>query len=175
MKRGFTLVELLVVIAIIGILTTVGAVSLKQAREKAKQAAALQQMNTFVKILTVVKGETGKTIREITEPVLSGDPSPSGYCSDPNPAYEAGWPCDQFQEAMIGKLIEVGGPIAQGLTAMRKDPWGRYYVLNPSENYRNGSFICTSGYIDSVYARGANRTDGSDNVSLPIPNIKCPG
>ncbi|MEK7139556.1 MAG: prepilin-type N-terminal cleavage/methylation domain-containing protein, partial [Patescibacteria group bacterium] len=40
-QKGFTLIELLVVIAIIGLLSTLGVVSLNSAREKARDAKRL--------------------------------------------------------------------------------------------------------------------------------------
>ena len=46
-KKGFTLVELLVVIAIIGILSTVAVVNLNSARNKAKEGAALAQLDSL--------------------------------------------------------------------------------------------------------------------------------
>ena len=45
-KKGFTLVELLVVIAIIGILSSVAVVNLNTARDKAKDAKAMQELST---------------------------------------------------------------------------------------------------------------------------------
>ncbi len=50
-QRGFTLVELLVVIAIIGLLATVGVVSLNQARAKARDAKRLSDVKQISKAL----------------------------------------------------------------------------------------------------------------------------
>ena len=45
-NKGFTLVELLVVIAIIGILSSVAVVNLNTARDKAKDAKAMQELSS---------------------------------------------------------------------------------------------------------------------------------
>ncbi len=50
-QRGFTLVELLVVIAIIGLLATVGVVSLNRARAKARDAKRLSEVTQISKTL----------------------------------------------------------------------------------------------------------------------------
>lgn len=50
-QRGFTLVELLVVIAIIGLLSTIGVVSLNSARAKARDAKRLSDVRQMSSIL----------------------------------------------------------------------------------------------------------------------------
>ena len=50
-QEGFTLVELLVVIAIIGLLSTLAFVSLNSARQKARDAIRLNDMNNMLKAI----------------------------------------------------------------------------------------------------------------------------
>ncbi len=50
-QRGFTLVELLVVIAIIGLLSTIGVVSLNSARAKARDAKRLSDIRQLASIM----------------------------------------------------------------------------------------------------------------------------
>lgn len=50
-QKGFTLVELLVVIAIIGLLATIGVVSLNSARAKARDAKRIAQVTQIGKVL----------------------------------------------------------------------------------------------------------------------------
>lgn len=58
-QSGFTLIELLVVIAIIGILVAAIMVSIADARNKGKDAAAIQSMKEFEKLLLIEYSETG--------------------------------------------------------------------------------------------------------------------
>ena len=50
-KRGFTLIELLIVIAIIGLLSTIVVIALNQARQKARDARRLGDMQQIHKAL----------------------------------------------------------------------------------------------------------------------------
>ncbi len=52
-QRGFTLVELLVVIAIIGLLSTIGVVSLNSARAKARDAKRLSDIRQMISVLEI--------------------------------------------------------------------------------------------------------------------------
>ncbi len=54
-QSGFTLIELLVVIAIIGVLSSAVLASLNSAREKARDARRLTDLDTFVKAIRMYK------------------------------------------------------------------------------------------------------------------------
>ncbi len=71
-EKGFTLIELLVVIAIIGILATLGTVSLSSARAKARDAKRLsdvKQLSTGMEILAAL--DEVKNITCTSESTLS--------------------------------------------------------------------------------------------------------
>ncbi len=58
-ESGFTLVELLVVIAIIGLLSTIGVVSLNSARAKARDSKRLSDVKQIAKVLEIY--QSGKS------------------------------------------------------------------------------------------------------------------
>lgn len=71
-QKGFTLIELLVVVAIIGILATLGTVSLSGARAKARDAKRLsdvKQLSTGMEVLAAL--DEIKNITCATESTLS--------------------------------------------------------------------------------------------------------
>lgn len=59
-SRGFTLIELLVVIAIIGLLATLGVVSLDSAMKKARDARRLSDISQIQKALEIYKDTYGQ-------------------------------------------------------------------------------------------------------------------
>lgn len=58
-NKGFTLIELLVVVAIIGLLASVVLASLSSARDKGKNAAILQDVREFERLLQLEYNDTG--------------------------------------------------------------------------------------------------------------------
>ena len=66
-NKGFTLIELLVVISIIALLSSIVLASLNTAREKAKIAALVSEVEQFQLALELYKNQTGSYPREGTD------------------------------------------------------------------------------------------------------------
>ena len=84
-QRGFTLVELLVVSASIGLLSTIGVVSLNQARAKARDAKRLSDVRQLSSILELFyNGQQAYPFSPVagTQMSLAGAPGISGVICD---------------------------------------------------------------------------------------------
>lgn len=68
LARGFTLIELLVVIAVIGILSTIGLVSLNGAREKARDAKRISDLDIISKALIVYASDHDGKYPQVNDP-----------------------------------------------------------------------------------------------------------
>lgn len=76
-KRGFSLVELLVVIAIIGLLTAGALVGLNLAREKARDARRIQDVNEIGKALSIYQISDNSFPVSVSTTTLTGSDSVS--------------------------------------------------------------------------------------------------
>lgn len=88
-NRGFTLVELLVVIAIVGLLATVGIVSLNQARAKARDAKRISHVNQIGKILELYLAAKSKYPAELAGPIDADMSKGTGCISEGKGVEEA--------------------------------------------------------------------------------------
>jgi prepilin-type N-terminal cleavage/methylation domain-containing protein len=85
---GFTLIELLVVIAIIGMLSSVVLASVREAKIKAHNAWANQQVLQFAQAIYQIEFDTGHFPYDTSASFV-------GYCLDaPYCAASSGWPSD---------------------------------------------------------------------------------
>ncbi|TSC77733.1 MAG: Uncharacterized protein G01um101433_486 [Parcubacteria group bacterium Gr01-1014_33] len=162
-SRGFTLVELLVTISIISVLASVVLTSVNSARNKAKYAAAKTEINQFMKLIDVARGESGKTFGEITGNLCS-----ECACRGRGPAYsipkdDACW--GNYQAALNFLNTAAGGAIV--FNQAIADPWGSPYLFNENE----GEGGC---YTDNIASPGPNGLwYDSDDVNVNLPVIKC--
>lgn len=127
-NKGFTLIELLFVIAIIGILSSVVLASLGSARNNSKYARTQAELRNFIKIIEIARGESSKTLLEITGSgcsrcACSGD---LRNISDTSTCY-LNW------VNVLTKVQTASDGIVSGLDRLKRDPWGSPYLLDENE------------------------------------------
>jgi type II secretion system protein G len=107
-RRGFTLIELLVVIAIIGLLSAVVLASLNTAREKAKVAASVGQLEQLRTVVAMYMADTG---------------TPPPPCD---------LDCTAATDPYLNALGVPGwkGPYISGGVWNLKHPWGGHFTVN---------------------------------------------
>ncbi len=127
-EKGFTLIELLVVIAIIGILSSVVLSSLATARERARDARRLQDIQTIRQALLFYANDNAGSYPNIN--AAQGTVSNWTY----------------FKEVMVG-----GGYLSQ----MPEDPIGKGVYEYVYEGGSSVNYGCTGPYNGTpiVYAR----------------------
>lgn len=157
-NKGFTLIELLVVISIIGFIATLSMVTLKNAREKARDARRLADMKQIQTALDLYYDYNSNNYF----PPISSD-----ACCD-------GWdqgPCDG-EQTFIGELVTAGL-----MRATPVDPAGgtgtgcygyAYY------RYGAGSYGCDVNR-GAFYILGVRNMETSSGAYPSSPGWSCPG
>ena len=124
-QRAFTLIELLVVIAIIGLLASIVVVNVNSARDKAKRAKAIQELDAFRQALTLYEGDNGKF-------------PDSGNCGQEG----------QVSDCLLGALAPYSGNLPA------TDPWGNVYVWHNPHCCVSECVMVLSGGPDGILCKG---------------------
>lgn len=153
-QSGFTLIELLVVIAIIGVLASVVLASLNSAREKARDARRVSDIDSIVKALYLY--------RDSEDNWMQGG-SGCGYGGNGN-----GWfnyVGGSYPQAMSQCLVDAGAAPQEIL-----DPGGDRVSSTPTnDRHTYMKYTCTQSGLVTTYvyakletvAQSANATDGT--------------
>ncbi len=161
-RQAFTLVELLVVIAIIGLLSTVAAVNLQQARNASKIAKATADLRQLLSVINTAREMANATM-------LTIDGSNCSYCSycpsgDLRDVAEAST-CAQGMLGQWNDFYTAAGMPAR--TTVLRDPWGSPYQMDENEGE---AFVNAPDKIWSVGPDGVRGT--SDDINLNIPTFR---
>ncbi|MDB5245219.1 MAG: type secretion system protein [Parcubacteria group bacterium] len=133
--RGFTLLELLVVIAIIGILSGIILASLNTSRDKAKVAAAKEEMYQIARAAEAARAVSGKIyLKDITGSTWT--------CG-------SGSGCIASQlSTSLQNIVTIAGTY-NNLNTISTDPWGNVYSLDENEG-ENSATNCTRDALTAV-------------------------
>ncbi len=99
-KKGFTLIELLIVIAIIGLLATLGIISMTSARAKARDSKRISDLTQIRSAMELYYNDKGTYTFDDDEEGTCADGDLINVCGADNPYLN--W--DQFADPLASKL-----------------------------------------------------------------------
>lgn len=148
-RPAFSLIEILVVIAIIGILSTIGLIAFRSAREAARIAKARHEVDALVTAIKTLEADTGQWPEHQTVDAVNAGSS------------NEVWDLSSADSGLVttdGNFPNWNGPYMQ---AIPLDPWGNRYFMD-TDYQVNGSEVVVVGSF-GPNGVGQNVYD-SDNI-----------
>jgi prepilin-type N-terminal cleavage/methylation domain-containing protein len=166
-KKGFTLVELLVVIAVIAILTGIGIVGLRGAREKAHIADAKTDIRAIINAIEILALDTGEWPNHQEANIICTD-IPTG-CPANNEVDDLSSPAAGIMQN-DGLFLNWNGPY---LNSLPTDPWDNPYYFDTDYDldYPNNAWavvVGSFGLDEVIELNGYQSSAGDDDIILTI-------
>lgn len=172
---GFTLIEILVVLGIIGLLSTLTMAGVNIARDKAREAKVLNDLDVIFRSIEILATDTGQWPNHQAAYVIASAGNNEICGPDENANDCAGRTLDAEATGLLSNDSVTPYPNWQGpyLREMPLDPWGHQYYFDTDYSVDANGLPegCGGGPpYQNVVAIGSY---GPDGLEAPIGNYSC--